>query len=129
MWVDELKPNHLMTHLPKSRSCDTCLQAKLYENPHRRRENQRETLQKARDKEEPSEHMERISADFIVASDSIGIGGQSDALVLVDRFSGLIGVHPCNSRSADDAEEGLRHFCGKDARTLLKYLQTEKKVF
>ena len=71
--------------------------------------------------------MERISADFIVASDSIGIGGQNDALVLVDRFSGLIGVHPCNSRSADDAEEGLRHFCGKHAPNIVEVSSDREK--
>ena len=119
-WVDDLNPNHLMTHFPKCRTCDTCLQAKLYESPHRRRENQRETLKEIREKEEPEDHLERISVDFIVASDSVGICGENVALVMVDRFSGLIGVHSCETRSAEEAEEGLRHFCGTVAPNIVE---------
>lgn len=47
--------------------------------------------------------------------------------MLVDRFFGLIGVHPCNSRSADDAEEGLRHFCGKDAPNIVEVSSDREK--
>ena len=38
-----------------------CLQAKLYETPHSRREHQREGIRQARDAEEPTEFMERIA--------------------------------------------------------------------
>ena len=71
-WVDNLPANHLLTQLPKSRSWDACLQAKLYESPHRRRENQREARREAREKEDPEQHLERIAIDFIIASDLVG---------------------------------------------------------
>ena len=34
------------------------------------------------------------------------------ALVTVDKFSGVFGVHPCEERSAEEADLALRHFCG-----------------
>ena len=111
-WISDLPPNHLMTHLPKSHACNTCRQAKLHELPHRRRSKQRKSLQEARDKEEPEKHLERISADFIVCSDTIGIHGEKVALVVVDRFSGMTGIYPSSERSSEEAEAGLRHFCG-----------------
>ena len=111
-WIDDLPPNHLMTHLPKSHQCDACLQAKLCEAPRRRRGNQREGLREARDKEKPEKHLEWIAVDFVIASDLVGQTGHKVALVMVDRFSGLIGVHPCETRSAEETENGLRHFCG-----------------
>lgn len=111
-WISDLPPNHLMTHLPKSHACNTCRQAKLHELPHRRRSKQRKSLQEARDKEEPEKHLERISADFIVCSDTIGIHGEKVALVVVDRFSGMTGIYPSSDRSSEEAEAGLRHFCG-----------------
>ena len=52
-WVDELEPNHFLTHYPKSRKCNICLQAKLTGHYHRRHPNQRQTLQDARNIEEP----------------------------------------------------------------------------
>ena len=114
-WIDELPPNHLMTHLPKSRLCDTCLQAKLYESPHRRRENQRAVLKEARGKEDPKEHLEKIAVDFAIASDLVGQTGDKAALVLVDKFSGLLGIYPCEDRSTEECMKGLQHFCGTTA--------------
>lgn len=32
---------------------------------------------------------------------------------MVDKFSGLVGLHTSETKSADDVEEGLRKFCGK----------------
>ena len=71
--------------------------------------------------------MERISVDFIIASDSVGIGGENVALVMVDRFSGLIGVHSCETRSAEEAEEGLRHFCGTVAPNIVEVSSDREK--
>ena len=122
-WIDDLPPNHLMTHLPKSHQCDACLQAKLCEAPRRRRGNQREGLREARDKEKPEKHLEWIAVDFAIASDLVGQTGHKVALVMVDRFSGLIGVHPCETRSAEETENGLRHFCGVKRLVLLKSLR------
>ena len=104
-----------MSHLPKSRKCDTCLQAKLYEAPHRRRENQREGLRDARDREEAEAFLDRISVDHLFATNQTGDAGERVALVVVDRFSGLLGIFPDEVKSAEAVEDALRHFCGSKA--------------
>ena len=96
----------------------------MYESPHRRRENQREARREAREKEDPEQHLERIAIDFIIASDLVGQTGDKYALVIVDRLSGLFGVHPCEERSAEEAELALRHFCGTVAPSMLRFFQT-----
>ena len=116
-----------MTHLPKSRNCDTCLRAKLYEAPHRRRGNQREALQEARSKEDPTAHLERIAVDFIIASDLVGQTGDKYALVIIDKFSGMIGVHPCDERSTEEVENALRHFCGTNAAGIIEVASDREK--
>ena len=58
--MNELEPGHFLTHLPKSRKCNVCLQAKLTATPHRRRDNQSSNLQEARDQEEPKGPEKRI---------------------------------------------------------------------
>ena len=112
-WVDDLPPGHLLTHLPKSRSCETCLKCKLCKYPSRRIENQREMLRNARKVEEPKEFLERISVGHIEARDSVGFRKEQYSLCMIDRFSGLVGLHVSETKSADDVEEGLRKFCGR----------------
>ncbi|CAL1128425.1 unnamed protein product [Cladocopium goreaui] len=115
VWVDGLPPNHLMTHLPKSNQCDTCLRAKLYEAPLRRRENQRDVLKDARSREDPKGPMERVAVDFVIAQDLVSQTGEKVALVSVDKYSGMIGVHPCEDRSSEEVEKAMRHFFGTKA--------------
>ena len=52
-WVSTLEPNHFLTHLPKSRKCNTCLQAKMNATPHRRKENQSAHMQSVSSQELP----------------------------------------------------------------------------
>ena len=127
LWVEGIPPNHLMTHLPKSRQCDTCLQAKLYEAPHRRRENQREVLKEARSKEDPEGHLERISVDFVIASDLVGQTGDKVGLVIVDKFSGMIGVRPREERSTEEVGKAIRHFCGTKAPGVVEVSSDREK--
>ena len=68
--MNDLEPGHFLTHLPKSRKCNVCLQAKLTATPHRRRDNQSSNLQEARDQEEPEGPGERIEVDHIIAHDA-----------------------------------------------------------
>ena len=51
---------HCLTHLPKSRHCPVCIQAKLYETPHRRKASQGEVLQDIREVEDPTGPLQRI---------------------------------------------------------------------
>ena len=107
------KLTHMLTHLPKNRTCPICVQAKLYEAPHRRRENQSEAIRHARDVEEAKEFLERVACDHIVARNGPGMKGEQYTFVIRDRYSGLIGVYPCRTKGSDEVEEALRRFCGR----------------
>ena len=96
-----------MTHAPKPNFTSL--------SPHRRRENQRAVLKEARGKEDPKEHLEKIAVDFAIASDLVGQTGDKAALVLVDKFSGLLRIYPCEDRSTEECMKGLQHFCGTKA--------------
>ena len=108
-----LSPEHCLTHLPKSKNCPICIQAKLYEAPHRRRPNQREVLRAIRDAEEPTEPFERLACDHVISRTSPGKGGETCSFVIVDRFSGLVGLQPCTSKGSEEVETALRKFCGR----------------
>ena len=108
-----LTENHLLTHLPKSRNCPVCVRAKLYESPHLRRANQRESLREIRDVEEPVEPLERVACDHVISRTSLGNGGETCSFVIVDRYSGLVGVKPCKSKSSEEVEDAFRRFCGR----------------
>ena len=114
-WVEELAPNHFLTHLPKCKKCNICLQAKLTSRPHRRRNNQAESLREARDIEEPGGPVERISVDHLFAYDSPGEGDEVVSLVCRDRYSGVVWTYPAETRESEEVEDGLRHFCGRKA--------------
>ena len=72
---DPVDTHHVLTRLPKSRKCPICLQAKLYEAPHRRSAHERAHLRDIRDIEEPTAPLERIACDHVISRTSIGIGG------------------------------------------------------
>lgn len=73
-WIDDISTDHLLTHLPKSRLCETCVQCKLCKYPSRRAANQREVLQDARKVEEPKGFLERVAIDHIEAGRDVGFG-------------------------------------------------------
>lgn len=102
-----------MTHLPKSKTCDTCQQAKLLEAQHRRHQNMNERLREAREKEKPTHYLEKISIDHIVTRDEIGNRGEQYTLVIVDQFSGFVSLFPCMTKSAEEVETALRRMVGK----------------
>ena len=114
-FVDDLPPNHYLTHLPESKKCDTCQRAKLYEAPHVRDIHQRETLRDARKAESPMFFLEKLSIDHIITRSDVGNGGETctRTLVIVDQFSGMTGLAPSETKSAGEVEDALRRFCGK----------------
>ena len=125
-WVDDLPPNHFMTHLPKSKKCDTRLQAKLQVAPHCRRHNRRSSLREARDVEEPNEHLERLSVDHVFSNDRIGHKGESLALIITDRYSGFLGVFPDVDREAESVEDAIRFYCGRYAPKMVTSVASDR---
>lgn len=79
--VEGIPANHLMTHLPKSRDCDTCKRAKLYEAPHRRHENmQSSNLREARQIEASKTYLDKLSIDHIVTREEVGFRGEENTM-------------------------------------------------
>ena len=111
--VLETSKHHLMTHLPKSRTCDTCKKAKLYSAPHRREINMNSRIKEAKRVEAPERYLEKISIDHIIVGHDVGFRGETCSVVLVDHFTGLISLVPCKSKEADEVEAALRRLCGK----------------
>lgn len=83
------------------------VRAKLYESPHLRRANQRESLREIRDVEGPAEPLERVACDHVISHTSLGNGGETCSFV-IDRYSGLVGVTPCKSKSSEEVEDRKR---------------------
>ena len=101
-------------HYPKSRKCNICLQAKLTGFYHRRRPNQSESLQDARNAEEPDGPCQRIAVDHMFVYDQPADGDEVVSFVCRDRFSGLIyWAYPAESKDSEEVENSLRHFCGR----------------
>eukprot|EP00435_Cladocopium_sp_Y103_P068674 s1190_g32.t1 len=111
--VDGISSNHLMTHLPKSRSCDTCKRAKLYELPHRRAGNQSEHLRDIRAAEAPTNYLDKLSVDHIVTREEVGFRGEGYTFVMVDQFTGLTSLVPCRTKSSEEIEMALRRLVGR----------------
>ena len=112
-WVDELEPNHFLTRYPKSRKCNICLQAKLTGHYHRRRPNQSQTLQDARNIEEPEGPCQRIAVDHMFVYDQPADGDEVVSFVCRDRYSGMVWTYPAETKDSEEVENSLRHFCGR----------------
>ena len=111
--ISGIPSTHLMTHLPKSRDCDTCKRAKLYESQHRRSEHQSRNLKDIRMIEAPTFYLEKLAVGHIIVRDEIGNRGKTCAFIMVDVFSGFTSMAPCQHKSADEVERALRRLCGK----------------
>ena len=57
--------------------------------------------------------MERIACDHVITRDEVGMRGETCSFVMVDRYSGLLSIFPCKSKSSEEVEEALRRFCGR----------------
>ena len=114
-WVDEIEPNHFLTHLPKSRKCNICLQSKLIATPHRRLKHQSQNLREARQAELPEGPLQRIEVDHVISYDQPSSDEEVVSLVCRDRYSGTVWSYPALTKEAEEVEDALRHFCGNKA--------------
>ena len=106
--AEALSVEHLLTHTPKNPYCPSCIRAKMSRKPARRVRRDPETL--------PGKFGELVNIDHIVAHspEAMGLTGERDALVIVDRYSGYIECYPLESKTADDAHGALVDFFGTD---------------
>ena len=101
---------HLLTHYPKNIHCVACRQAKVTNVRFTRRAKPREV------KEGDAKFGRRVTADTIVLRNlkDRGIGGETNAIVFYDLYSGWIDCIPVRSRVTEETVRAINQFKGPD---------------
>ena len=99
---------HLLTHCPKNVHCVACRQAKVTNVRFTRRTKPREI------KEEDAKFGKHVTADTIVLRNlkDRGIGGETNAIVFYDLYSGWIDCIPVRSRNTEETVRAINQFKG-----------------
>ena len=105
--AEAMSRDHLLTHTPHNPYCESCVRAKMTRRPARRIAKDKEKL--------PTKFGELANADYIVAQseESMGLTGERDALVIVDRGTNYMDCFPLQSRNHGDAYGALQEFFGE----------------
>ena len=112
---------HLLTHKPANRYCDSCWRAKCRHPPHF----------KGAFRREPKEWGDIITCDHMVQSDeswNIGCDGSKDILVVKDLATGFKGVFPMPSKSGDNTTKALGLFVGHGNTAKLCYSDNSPEI-
>ena len=101
-----LNLSHAFTHMPKNPYCASCQCAKMQRKLARRRGLGGTT---------PTKFGEEMVADYIVShsDEAMGLTGERDALVILDRGSDYKDCFPLLTKDADDAYGAFVEFLGK----------------
>ena len=99
----------LLTHYRKNIHCVACRQAKVTNGRFTRRTKPRET------REEDAKFGRRVTADTIVLRNlkDRGIGGETNATVFYDLYSGWIDCIPVRSRVTEETVQAINQFKGQ----------------
>eukprot|EP00971_Amphidinium_carterae_P059634 1179298-Amphidinium_carterae.2 len=98
---------HELTHFPKNRHCRICREVLKVATPARRITPGQESLQS--DSFGKVIHLDHV----ISGSECQGVNGETCALVILDQYSGFIGVYPMSERSGQNVVVAIRHFIGE----------------
>ena len=98
---------HMMTHTPYNVHCPSCVRAKMLRQPARRVIHDPAAM--------PKKFDDLLNADHIIAhsDEAMGLTGERDALVVVDRYSEYVDCFPLMTKAADDAHGALLDFFGR----------------
>ena len=113
--ADVLTPYHQMVHKPKNPYCVACQVAKRRRTSGRR---------KTRDGvARPPVFGDQITCDHIVADrpHNIGVTGDRDALVVLDRATRWVGFYPSKTKASHEVEMALKAFIGPTAEAKYAY--------
>ena len=99
---------HVMTHTPYNVHCPSCVRAKMLRRPARRVVHDPAAM--------PNKFGDLVNADHIIAhsDEAMGLTGERDALVVVDRYSEYVDCFPLMTKTADDAHGALLDFFGRN---------------
>ena len=103
---------HLLTHRPKNPWCPACTRAKMSRRPSRRQHGTHGS------RAPPLKFGDLVNADHVIAhsEDAMGLTGERDALVIVDRYSKYVDIFPLKSKDADDAYQAFVEYVGEEIR-------------
>ena len=106
----------VMTHTPYNVLCPSCVRAKMLRRPARRVVHDLAAM--------PKKFGDLVNADHIIAhsDEAMGLTGEPDALVVVDRYSEYDDCFPLMTKTADDAHGALLDFFGRNRP---KYMWTD----
>ena len=100
---------HLRLHQPKNPYCPTCVRANMM----RRYAKRRKTLPQRI----PEKFGDLVNADHLLAqsAESMGLFGERDALLIVDKFTEYVDAFPLKSKNARDALHAFNEYLGNDS--------------
>ena len=119
--VEAMSLEHLLDHANYNPYCESCVRAKMTRRPARRQ---------TRDpSEQPENFGDLVNADFVVSQsdEAMGLTGERDALVILDRASRYKDCFPLQSRNAADAAGALGEFMG-DVKPKRMYTDNEPSL-
>ena len=96
--------DHLLTHIPKRRDCDTCQRAKM------------RAARRYRNSYQPQVTAwgELVSADHVKGHGlDIAIGDEIGALIIKDAYTGLVGYYGVKEQSWETTQWAIREFKGQ----------------
>ena len=116
MKLEAMSMEHIMTHTPYNVHCPSCVRAKMSRKPARRVAHDPAAM--------PKKFGDLVNADHIIAhsEEAMGLMGERDALVVVDRSSEYVDCFPLMTKTADDAHGALLDFFGPSRP---KYMWTD----
>ena len=97
---------HKIMHYPENPFCAICQRAKMQRKPCRRN--------KVIKGDPPTEYGQSVTMDHVVANSerSLGITGDSCALIIGDKATGWVDGFPLPDKSSNSAQAALREFAG-----------------
>ena len=98
---------HALTHMPMNKYCKVCQHVKLVASPARKIVAGCEKIKSERFGD--LIHMDHMFADV----ESVGVEGETCALILLDDFTGFRFAYPYKNKSGESVVCALRHFIGK----------------
>ena len=99
--MEAVSLEHAMTHAPFNVHCPSCVRAKMLRRPARRVVHDPAAT--------PKKFGDLVNADHVIAhsDEAMGLTGECDALVVVDRFSEYVDCFPLMTKTADDAHGAI----------------------
>ena len=104
--AEAMSLEHALTHMPYNKYCQSCVRAKMSRRPAKRQIRNPDDMPKA--------FGDLVNADHVISKsdEAMGLTGERDALVIVDRATDYMDCFPLQTKSAPDAAGALTEYLG-----------------